>query len=260
MALKNYSKFFYGWKVTVANNKLDIFDNDGIGFRTATITVGTYSATELALEIKKQLDAISILNFIVSFDRTTRKFTIAANSNFNLLPVSGVNTELSVLPLLGFVTDKTGSNGYVADNVSGYEYKPQSKLWNYVPTTNSRKSIDGIINKSASGKIEVIKFGDERFMSCEIVFITNLLQESGSVIRSDSAGVENYRQFIEWCCDKGAVEFMSDENKPSEFQILLLESTAIDSRGLDYDLKELYDRGLSEYFNSGNLSFKLIEV
>ena len=51
---------------------------------------------------------------------------------------------------------------------------------------------------------------------------------------------------------------MKDENKPSEFMILELESTPSDSKGLDYDLLEMYDRGLAYYYRIGVLKFKLL--
>jgi hypothetical protein len=259
MALSTYSKFYYGWKITIDNRYID-FD-DGFGVKVAVLTLGYYSASEMADEIKKQMDAVSTLNFSVAFDRTTRKFTIATTSNISLLISSGINLLLSAYTLLGYIgADKTGSTGYVADVESGYEYKPQLKLWNYKPTDQNRSAVDGVINQSASGEIEVIKFGDNRFMSCEIVFITNKLQEFGSIIKNDTSAVANFIQFIEFCTDKGVIEFMPDENNPANFQKLLLESTEQSQQGLDYQLIELTDRDLAEYFRSGNLKFRLIEV
>lgn len=260
MALSTYSKFYYGWKITVANQFLDF--NDGTGNKTAVLTVGYYSAIEMITEIKKQMDAVSTaLDFTVSFDRVTRKITISSTSNFTLKITSGANALQSVFGLIGFVgADKTGSTGYVGDNVTGIEYKPQSKIQSYIPTSKNRKAIDGVINKSASGKIEVIKFGNERFMTCEIVFITDILQEFGSIIKTNDNAVQEFIDFIEWCTDKGTVEFMENENAPENFEILLLESTPVSESGLDYELKEMFDVGLAGYYNSGLLKFKLIEV
>ena len=97
-------------------------------------------------------------------------------------------------------------------------------------------------------------------MQCEVMFITNILQETDSILRSNDQAVEDFIQFIEWCIDKGTVEFMPDENDVSTFEVLLLEATEKSADGLDYELIELYDRDLPEYFRSGNLKFKLIEV
>ena len=259
MALKTYSKFYYGWQITDANRYIDFFD--GTANRTATLTIGYYSAIELVNEVKKQMDSVSTLVFAVAFDRVTRKFTIASTANFTLQITTGLNVLQSTYGLLGYVgADKSGSTGYVADTVSGFEFKPQLRLQSYRPTNQNRSAIDGVINKSASGKIEVIKFGDERFMQCEVMFITNILQETDSILRSNDQAVEDFIQFIEWCIDKGTVEFMPDENDVSTFEVLLLEATEKSADGLDYELIELYDRDLPEYFRSGNLKFKLIEV
>ena len=92
------------------------------------------------------------------------------------------------------------------------------------------------------------------------MFITNILQETGSILRSNDNAVDEFIQFIEWCTDKGTVEFMADEDQAATFEILLLESTEKSADGLDYELIELYDKDLPEYFRSGNLKFKLIEV
>jgi hypothetical protein len=53
---------------------------------------------------------------------------------------------------------------------------------------------------------------------------------------------------------------MENENDVSTFQVFILESTEADSKGLDFDIVELYDRGLAEYFKSGVLKFRLLEV
>jgi hypothetical protein len=256
-ALENHSKFYYGWQITNSNKNIDF--NDGSGVKTATLKVGYYSSTELIVEIKKKMDALSSLDFTISFNRTTRKFTISSTSNFSLLFSTGLNSAQSTASLLGYsATDKTGASTYLAENVSGFEYKTQFYIQSYKDTSTNRKAIDGTVNKSASGVIEVIKFGNERFMEGEFLFITNIIQESQSIIRTNIQGREDFIQFIEWCTEKAPVEFMRIENDPSTYQQLVLESTPTDSKGLDYDLIEMYDRGLAQYYRSGVLKFRLI--
>lgn len=255
-ALNTHSKFYYGWKITTANKYLDF--NDG-AVKVAELKVGSYTSAALAIEIKKKLDALSSIDFTVSFNRTTRKFTISGTATFSLLCGSGVNTAQSPFDLLGYTAiDKTGAASYLAQNVSAYEYKTQFYLQSYKDTSTNRKAIDGTINKSASGTIEVIKFGNERFMECEMNFITNLIQETGSIVRTNQTGREDFIQFIEYCTEKSDIEFMKNENDPSEFQSFILESTEVDSKGLDYDLIETYDKGLPYYYKSGKLKFRLI--
>lgn len=256
-ALENHSKFYYGWQVTNSNKYVDF--NDGAGVKTATLKVGYYSSTDLMIEIKKKMDALSSLDFTISFNRTTRKFAISSTSNFSLLFSTGPNSAQSTSELLGYAaSNKTGANSYLAENVSGFEYSTQFYIQSYKDTSTNRKAIDGTVNKSASGAIEVIKFGNERFMEGEFLFITNITQESISIIRTNNQGREDFIQFIEWCTEKAPVEFIKNENSPDSFQQLVLESTPSDSKGLDYDLIEMYDRGLAQYYRSGVLKFRLI--
>lgn len=256
-ALENHSKFYYGWQITNSNKNIDF--NDGAGVKTATLKVGYYSSSELMIEIKKKMDALSTLDFTILFNRTTRKFTISSTSNFSLLFSTGPNAAQSTASLLGYsATDKTSASTYLAESVSGLEYKTQFYIQSYKDTSTNRKAIDGTVNKSASGIVEVIKFGHERFMEGEFLFITNIIQESISIIRTNPEGREDFIRFIEWCTEKAPVEFIKNENDPSAFQNLILESTPTDSKGLDYDLIEMYDRGLAQYYRSGTLKFRLI--
>lgn len=255
-ALENHSKFYYGWQITTTNRYIDF--NDGAGVKTATLKVGYYSSNDLIVEIKKKMDALSSLDFAVVFDRVTRKFTISSTANFDLLFTTGPNSGQSTSLLLGYTaSNKTGANSYLAENVSGLEYSTQFYIQSYKDTSTNRKAIDGTVNKSASGVIEVIKFGNERFMEGEFLFITNITQESISIIRTNNQGREDFIHFIEWCTEKAPIEFIKNENDPSTFQTFVLESTPTDQKGLDYDLIEMYDRGLAQYYRSGVLKFRL---
>lgn len=255
-ALSTNSKFYYGWQITTANRNLDF--NDGAN-KTAVLKVGYYTSQSLALEIKKKMDALSSLDFTVTFNRITRRFTISSTANFSLLFSSGSNSGTSPALVLGYTnTDKTAASSYLAESVSGYEYKTQFPIQSYKDPSTNRKAIDGVVNESASGISEVIKYGNKRFMEAELLFVTNIIQADGSVIRTNYQGREDALQFLEWCTERGQVEFMKDENKPSEFNIFELESTPTDSKGLDFDLIEMYDRSLPYYYRIGPLKFRLI--
>lgn len=259
MQLSTHSKFYFGWQITTTNRFIDF--NDG-SVKLATLKLGYYTSSDLALEIKKQLDAVSLLDFTVTFDRVTRKFTISSSVNFSLLTFSGVNTAQSAYTLLGFSTiaDLSGFATYTASLASATEYKTQFYIQSFKDTSTNRKAIDGVVNKSASGVVEVVKFGNERFMEGEFLFITDIQQEQGSnYVRTNEKGLAGFTQFIEWCTEKGPVEFMKNESLVDVFQELILESTEADSKGLDYDIIEMYDRGLAYYYRSGKLKFRLME-
>lgn len=258
MALENHSKIYFNFKITETNKYIDVV------FSAVTYAVelstGSFSPTDLATHIASKLNETVASGFIVSFNRSTRKITISHGSNFSLLFSTGTFATLSVRDLIGFnSTDYTGSNSYESAIAAGSEYNTQFYFQSYKSTSQNRKAIDGVVNKSASGAIEVIKFGNERFMECEMLFITNIIQTPESIIRTNVTGVEDYISLIEWMTEKSPFEVMIDESKPSEYQTFILESTEQDSKGLDYELIELYDRSLPLYYRSGKLKFRLME-
>lgn len=234
---------------------------EGVITLSAKISIGAYTGRTLAIEIKKQMEAVGSNTYDVTYDRETRKFTISSTASFNILIQSGPFASQSVYSVLGFssTTDLIGQSTYISDIASGKIYRTQHWIQSHKPTSQNRKSIDPVVNKSASGVIEVVKYGNERFMNGEFLFITNIIQGDQSIIRTNENGVQDFLDLMEWLTEKYVVEFMVDESKIQEFQTFILESTEQDSRGLDFELIELYDKSLPEYFRSGVLKFRLME-
>lgn len=259
MAISTHSKIYYGLKINTNTRYIDF--KEGLVIYKATLNVGSYSGAKLATEIKKQLDAVGAYTYTVTFNRTTRKFTIAGSSTFSLLSSSGVNSANSAFLVIGFNTntDKTLGTTYTGETTAGSEYKTQFYIQSFKPTSQNKKAIDGVINESSNGAVEVVKFGNKRFLSGEFNFITNIIQGYGSKIRNNPTGVDDFIKLMEWLTEKYVFEFMVDENKPEIFETFILESTEQDSKGLDYELIELYDKSLPEYFRSGALKFRLME-
>lgn len=257
-ALKTQSKIFYGWKITTTNRFIDF--NDG-AVKSVSLKLGTYTSSGLALEIASKMNAASAIDFTVTFNRSTRTFTILGTSTFSLLFGTGVNSSQSPASLLGYTaTNKTGFSSYTSEGVSGSQYVTQFVLQSYKDISTNRKSPDSVVNKSSNGTIEVIKFADERFMEFEALFITNLPQEVGSSIRQNVTGLDDFITLLEWMTEKAPIEFMKDENNVSDFNSFILESTESDQNGLNFDLIEMYDRGLPYYWRSGKLTFREIEA
>jgi hypothetical protein len=253
------SIFYYGLKIDSLNRVIDF--KEGIIVRKAIIPIGSYTGIKLANEIKKSMDAVGDNVYTVTFNRVNRKLTISSTVVFQLLTFSGINIGTSAFATMGFNTlaDKTGSIAYDSDVAIGYAYTTQFPLQSHKPTKNNRKAIDGQINKSSSGVIEVVKFGNERFLSFENAYITNNTFPPGSIILNNPTGVEEFIQFMEWATEKYLLEIMIDSEKPNEFQTFILESTETDPKGLDFELVELYDRGYPDCFRSGVLKFRLME-
>jgi hypothetical protein len=259
MALSNHSSFYYGLRITAQNQSLDF--KEGSTEYSIQLAIGSYTGSKLAIEIEKKLNSVGSLEYSVLFDRVTGKFTISANSVFSLLCATGSTLGTTSFQTIGFniSSDKTGLSSYVSDNMAVKKYTTQFWLQSYKPTDSNKKAIDPQLNESSSGVVEVVKQGTKRFMSCEFYFITSIIQGKDSKIRSNENGRQDYIDFIEWCTEKYLIEFMENENSPENYQTFILESTEQDQKGLDYELIELYDRQLPEYFRSGVLKFRLME-
>jgi hypothetical protein len=256
MALNTYSKFYFGWTVTESSKYIDF--NEGASELSAELQVGSYNSSSLATEIKRAMEEAGALTYTVSFNRSTRKFTISAGSNFALLTTTGSHLGALAFDLIGYTgADKTVASSYVADAISGGSYSPQFKLQSYISSEHLRRAIDVSVNKTTSGRVEVVSFGQEKFMECEIKFITDIAQ-SGPIVNNES-GVADYLEFIRFAITKGQVEFMADQSNVDTYEVFILESTEDSSDGTGYRLIEEYDRGLAGYYRSGKLKFRVFE-
>jgi hypothetical protein len=258
MAIETHSKFYYGYEINTQNSKIDI--DEGSGELTATLSSGIYSPGDLATEIKTQLDAIGTKTYTVIFNRNDRKFTIACDSGtFDILIASGANSGLSPYDLLGFtgVVDLTGFGTYTSDSASGSEYKTQFKLQDYTPKENWLEKVDASVNQSATGEVEVISFGDVRFIEFNLLFITNKPMD-GKVIRNNASGVEDVRDFLEFAIKRGNLDFMPNENDPNTYTKVLLETTEASSKGIAYRLKEETSKNLPGFYQTGRLKWRVV--
>ena len=147
----------------------------------------------------------------------------------------------------------------IADVAAGSEYVTQFILQSHVKSEHSQGATYATLNKSASGKVEVVKFGDEYFMEANIKYATDYLYGASTPIRNNATGVADLNAFLIYLISKGPIEFMADEDAPETFEKMILESTPDDSKGLKYKLKELYGQGLPGYFETGVLKFRVAE-
>lgn len=257
MALSTFSKFYYGHVVGDSNRFIN-FD-EGAGELTAELTTGYYSATEYAAEVKRALDAEGLLTYNVVFLRSTGQLQISSTSNFSLLFATGSQVGESAGPLMGFsVLDLSGSSSYTSQNRSGKVYFPQFILQSYVDKDDSEGLIDSTVNKSASGQVEVIRFGVENFVEFNIRYITSTPMD-GVVIKNNSQGLESARDFMKYLITKGRFEFMADESDPNTYYTLQLEKSPEDQNGTKYKLKEQVTRGLPNIYETGILICRVIQ-
>jgi hypothetical protein len=255
--LKTRSKFYYGHEVTELNKWIDF--QEGANVYSAEMRNGNYSLQEFVLEVSRSMSDVG-QDYSVTVNRATRIVTISAASNFSLLTATGVHAGNDAFDLLGFESpDKTGSNTYTGTAASGFEYIPQFFLQDYTPTEHLQEAIGAVLNETGSGVVEVIKFGTKKFMECQIQFINDYQTSNDSWIEQDLSGVSNAISFLKDIVKKSHIEFMPDRDSPSTFQTLLLESTESSSTGTGYRFIEDVATGLTGYYRTGKLVFRLVE-
>lgn len=257
MALKTRSKFYYGFKIKVGTNFIAFQEATG-PVKTATLKINTYSSGGFTNEISRALNDAGNQNYTVSFNRSTRKITIASDNTFSLLIATGPFAGSQIYIDLGFdLVDLTGASSYTAQNTCGSVYQPQFYLLDYVSTDDSQEAVDASINETASGNLEVIRYGVKKFMKCTIDFITNDKMTDESWIENSPTAIEDVRAFLQDITQKNKLEFMPDRDDNSTFQVLVLESTASNRNGLGYELQE--KSGFDSYFTTGRMTFRLVD-
>jgi hypothetical protein len=259
MSLTTFSSFYYGYDITPDNSLIPF--NEGGPELIAELAIGSFTLTEFALAIADAMTVVGGQVYTTTVDRATRRITISSVSNFTILAGTGSAVANAPFGLMGFsASNKTGFATYQGESGAGFSYRPQFILQDHIPTSRWRSASSSTVNKTASGRVELIKFGDEQFMQCNMKWITNIQQPSGAPIENNASGVANLVDFLEWCREKKPVEYMANRDAPSTFEKLLLESTTESKDGTAYRIKEYYDQGLPGYFESGQLVFRKVGV
>jgi hypothetical protein len=253
-----HSAFYYGIEINTSNNKICF--NEGGPEIIATIPSKRYTLTNFADAIEAAMNAEGTLNYVVTVDRTARTYTISGDSNFSLLVSTGssVNDAYAIMGFTGL--DRTGDDSYLSNLAVGASYRPQFRLQNYVEFNDNQDQAETTLHKTASGKVELIKFRTDKIMECELMFITDIDQGLGGYITSNSTGVDDARAFLEYAIEKGPIEFIPDISSVATFTNCILESTSESSDGLGFRLKEEYAKGLPGYYTTGLLKFREVTL
>lgn len=250
--LSTMSKWYYGHYIDQTNNILPFDDGTA---KVATLKVGDYSLTEFVTEVARALNAASSLTFTTSVDRSTRLITITGSSNFELSIASGASAN--PFNLIGFTgSDRTGASTYTGNIASGSEFKPQLKLQKFVAFGDNQVASYSNVAKSANGTVEVVSFGTDDFMTCEIAYQTNN-NVTGSAIENQSNGLDNLRTFLQYATQKRKMEFIPDRDTPATFTKCIIESTNASGAGTGYRLQEYLGR-MPGFFSSGTLKFRKV--
>jgi len=260
MALKYHSVFYYGHKVDENNNIIDFADSPGGTELFAEIPVGSYTLTKYLEVFIGALNAASSLTWSASVDRITRIVTIESSAPADLLFGTGVNNTTSPASLLGFdQADMTNQTTFVGSFGSGFEWRPKFPLQDYKGKDKNKKLVNAVVNKSASGdNVSVQSFGVDRFIKMNAKWITN--RSTDGILRPGETAVEEAIAFMDYAVEKHPMEFMENEDLRDTFDKVYLESTGQGGDGTMYELMEYVGQNLPEYFETGILTFKVINL
>lgn len=256
MGLKTLSSFYYGHEVDKVQHFISI--DEGAGELTINLTPSGYSFTELGVELQRALNESGLLNYTVLANRLTRKYTISADGVFDILAGTGAYFGSLLFQTLGFnTTDKTGLTTYTSDNATGFEWRPQLQLFNYVPSNLREGSVQATQDESGAGKIEIVNFGTVNYMECESKYITSR-HDKPDIIELDINGVTNAISFLKYARKKNRIEFMPDRNAPDTYETFILQKTADSSNGLEVKLYEMTGQNLQDYYETRLLTFRKV--
>lgn len=162
--------------IDATNNKLDF--NEGGSELTATLSTNTYTIAALATEIKTQLDAAGALTYTVTLSDDNQMTISVASGSFSLLPETGTNRLVSILPIVGFIT-KPGFDDSDFSNET---------------------EVEGVIIRQLPRAV-IIEVGDGSTTTSKTFYI-QVLSVDGDALFSDDAGLKTHRSdILEWLPD-----------------------------------------------------------
>jgi hypothetical protein len=121
------------------------------------------------------------------------------------------------------------------------------------------EQLHSTVNETITGRQELITYGDQSMMKCNITFVTDIAQPSGGPIVNNASGVDSCLDFLAYINKKNKVEFMEDVATASAFINLVLDASPASKMGTTLRLKELYDKGLAGYYESEILTFRKVD-
>lgn len=253
MALRQKSLFLYGLQVTELNSSID-FKSEIAGLELqATLTIGFYSLTDLAVEVERAMNAADSVNtYTVSVDRTLNggtenRLTISTSGSFlSILWSTGTRAASSARTLLGFPNaDSTGATTYTGTSSCGTVLIPELPGYNYVPETINRR-LFGALNISANGTKEAIVFQIQKFIEVEFKY------------EPEAKVITEWTDFMTWAIQQRGFEFTPEITSPSVIYNVTMERTEADGKGLAYIMREQLPQFPFSY-RTGKLTMRVKE-
>lgn len=262
MTIQTRPRIYYIDPVSSLNNFLNFREPNALitTEKTASLNVGSRTMTDLMTEVERALNDAGENTYSVSFNRSTRIVTISADDTFELLVSSGTNNGLDPFSLLGFIgSDRTGASTYDGDSEIGTSYVPQFLPQSFKSFDDNLEGVQAVTSESAGGIVEVVTFGQRRFMEFNLFGITNVTKTKSNIIQNNPNGLGEARSLMEFLISKSEVEFMIDESDVNTFDKILLESTRAAKDGTGFRLTELINRNLNDHYETGVLKFRKVE-
>ncbi len=252
--LTTRSLFYYGQTISAANYALD-FNEGGLEIQ-ASLRIGSYSLTELAVEIQDAMNAVGGQVYTVTVNRTTRQITISAPGTFALLAQTGTRTGVGVWVTAGFTTtsNKTGTNTYTSENGSGSEYRPQAVLKDYIGPDDFKVKEFAKVNVAASGAVQVVEFGTGNRIEMNIWLVSDRTNAAPTVEVQANA-VANTRLLLDFMITKGKFEFMPNRATPGVYSKCILEKSPESAQGTSYILEEMKAK---DFYQTGRLQLRVM--
>lgn len=251
------SKFIYGTTVDSSNANGDF--QEGATVYLATLLSSAYTLAELVTAVQTALNTVGGQTYTVSLSRSTGLVTISAASTFRLLLGTGANLGQAFWTVLGFTQgiDLTGATTYTGASRAGTTYTPQFFLQSYVSPDDYREAIQPTVNRTMTGRTELVRFGVDQFIDMDIQYITDS-QMDGAVIRNNPSGVANARSFMQDITSKSRFEFVPDVGTPGTVYKCICEMTPGFKDGSGYKLKERFADGLPGVFETGVITLRVV--
>lgn len=254
-----HSTFYFGHIVRSNNCKIPFREENDTETRIASIKIGAYTLTEFLNEIASALGEAGTQDYTVTVDRATRIITVEAETPFQILFHSALESEISARTLMGFPdSDTEMSLLHEGTQGSGQVYSPQAPINRYVPFEHWKGSPDSAITVAANGRSVIVGFNDGERMECDIHVITNKEFPADSLIRNNPTAKEDTLAFLQYLITKNPVEFMFDLDTPQEFTGCILEGTKESKSGTSFKLYEGLGKGLKGYYSTDLLTFRRI--
>lgn len=262
--INTYSMFYYlDVSIDTTNQKIDF--HDGVSNKVGVIPIGQYSPKQLADQVRNAMNNVSENTFSCTFNRTAKTYTIASldSINFTLLISSGDNSGSSVYSIIGYSGSDTSAATTQTGSASSrvISYYPQFYVQDYEPTKHWVEKIDPSVNTTNSGIVSVVSFGSVKYSQMSLTMITDLAQGGASPVKNNSGAVQSTLDFLSVLIGKRHVEFMEDENDPTDFEIFMLESAGNGggSKGTGFRLKEMFGQKLGNHYELKDIKFRKMD-